>query len=194
MQAKDRYFSPALRCAGVLLGLLLCGAACLAQSRRRPRPAASSSPTCWSRATGSSPPSKSWPRSRRGPAPPTRAETVQEDVRTLVATRQFANVKADYRPEPDGKITVIFTVQDQANLVQRIVYNGAKHLGRTDDDLNQITGLRIGMPLDPITNRAACQPIVDKLNEDGRPFASCELLRGDQPGDTEVIFNIGEGR
>ena len=26
-----------------------------------------------------------------------------------------------------------------------IVYNGAKHLGRTDDDLNQITGL--GMPV-----------------------------------------------
>ncbi len=35
--------------------------------------------------------------------------------------------------------------------------------------------------------------IIQKLNSDGRPFASCELVRGGQPSDTEVIFNIGEG-
>ena len=121
------------------------------------------------------------------------AETVQDDVRTLSATRQFANVRAEYRPEADGKLTVIFTVQDQANLVQKIVYNGAKHLGRTDDDLNQVTGLHVGMPLDPVLNKLACLTIVNKLNEDGRPFATCELLKGDQVGDTEVVFDIGEG-
>src|SRR5262249_45210372 len=121
------------------------------------------------------------------------AETVQEDVRTLAATRQFANVKADYRPEADGRITVSFTRQDQANLVKRIIYNGAEHLGRTDDDINQITGLRVGMPLDPVTNKAACLKIINKLNEDGRPFAGCQLLKGDQLSDDEVVFDVAEG-
>ena len=49
------------------------------------------------------------------------------------------------------------------------------------------------MPLDPVTNKLACKAIIAKLNEDGRPFASCQLLRGDKPGDTDVVFNIGEG-
>ncbi len=121
------------------------------------------------------------------------ADKVQEDCRILSATRQFANVSVDVKPAADGKITVIFTVQDQANLVQHIAYNGAKHLGRTDDDINAITGLRIGMPLDPVTNKLACKAIIAKLNEDGRPFASCELLHGDKVGDTDIVFNIGEG-
>ncbi len=121
------------------------------------------------------------------------ADKVQEDCRILSATRQFANVSVDVKPAADGKITVIFTVKDQANLVQHIVYNGAKHLGRNDDDINAITGLRIGMPLDPVTNKLACKAIIAKLNEDGRPFASCELLHGDKVGDTDIVFNIGEG-
>ena len=121
------------------------------------------------------------------------ADKVQEDCRILSATRQFANVSVDVKPAQDGKITVIFTVQDQANLVQHIIYNGAEHLGRSDDDINAITGLRVGMPLDPVSNKLACKAIIAKFNEDGRPFASCQLVRGDKPGDTDVVFNIGEG-
>ncbi len=49
------------------------------------------------------------------------------------------------------------------------------------------------MPLDPVTNKLACKAIIAKLNEDGRPFASCELLHGDKVGDTDIVFNIGEG-
>src|SRR5262249_3263066 len=41
--------------------------------------------------------------------------------------------------------------------------------------------------------KLACQAIVRKLNEDGRPFATCDLLSGTKPGDTKVVFNITEG-
>ena len=192
MRATDRFFPPTVRRAGAVLGLLLCGMTGLAQSTYAPagRVVVGDVLVQGNRLI---PTQQIMAQIKTRPGAPYSAETVQEDVRTLVGSRQFANVKADYRPEADGKMTVIFIVQDQANLVQRIVYNGAKHLGRTDDDINQITGLRMGMPLDPITNRAACLAIVKKLNEDGRPFASCELVRGDQPSDTEVVFNIGEG-
>ncbi len=192
MRATDRFFPPAVRWVGVWLGVFLCGAAGFAQSASAPagRVIVGDVLVQGNRLI---PTQQIMAQIKTRPGALYSAETVQEDVRTLVGSRQFANVKADYRPEADGKMTVIFIVQDQANLVQHIVYNGAKHLGRTDDDINQITGLRIGMPLDPITNRAACLAIVKKLNEDGRPFASCELVRGDKPSDTEVIFNIGEG-
>ncbi len=192
MQATDRFFPPAVRWAGVVLGVLLCGMAGFAQSSFAPsgRVIVGDVLVQGNRLI---PTQQVMAQIKTRPGAPYSEETVQEDVRTLVASRQFASVKADYRPEADGKMTIIFTVQDQANLVKRIVYNGAKHLGRTDDDINVITGLRVGMPLDPVTNKAACQAIIKKLNEDGRPFASCELVRGDQPSDTEVVFNIGEG-
>ena len=193
MQAKDRYHPSALRYAGVLLGMVLCGLTCLGQS---PTPAPAGRVLVADVLVQGN---RLVPTQQIMSQIKTRAgavyspEVVQDDVRNLSASRQFANVRAEYRPEADGKITVIFTVQDQANLVQKIVYNGAKHLGRTDDDLNTLTGLHVGMPLDPVTNKLACQRIVDKLNEDGRPFARCELLRGDRPTDTDVVFDVGEG-
>ena len=195
MQAKDRKISSALRCAGVGLGLLLCGMVCLAQTPSpTPMPAGRVLVAdVLVQGNRLVPTQQIMAQIKTRPGAVYSAETVQDDVRNLSATRQFANVRAEYRPEPDGKITVIFTVQDQANLVQRIVYNGAKHLGRTDDDLNQITGLHVGMPLDPVLNKLACQTLVNKLNDDGRPFATCQLLRGDQPGDTEVVFDVAEG-
>jgi outer membrane protein insertion porin family len=192
MQAKARFFSPASRCAGVLMGVLLCGLTCLAQTPTVPagRVLVADVLVQGNRLV---PTQAITAQLKTRPGAPYAPDTVQDDVRTLAATRQFANVQADYRPEANGKMTVIFTVRDQASVVQHIVYNGAKHLGRTDDELNTLTGLHVGMPLDPVTNKAACQRIIDKLNEDGRPFANCELLRGDQPGDTDVIFNVGEG-
>ncbi len=195
MQAKDCIISWAPRCAAVLLGVLLCGMVGLAQSPSPPGTPSGRVLVADVLVQGNRlvPTQQIMAQIKTRPGAAYSAETVQDDVRTLSATRQFANVRAEYRPEADGKITVIFTVQDQANLVQKIVYNGAKHLGRTDDDLNQITGLHVGMPLDPVLNKLACLTIVNKLNEDGRPFATCELLRGDQPGDTEVVFEIGEG-
>jgi outer membrane protein assembly complex protein YaeT len=49
------------------------------------------------------------------------------------------------------------------------------------------------MPLNPDLNRKACLAIIQRYNEDGRPFAHCELVKGGDPGDHEVIFQITEG-
>jgi outer membrane protein insertion porin family len=193
MPAKDRFNPPALRCASALLGVLLCGMACLAQA---PAPAPAGRVFVGDVLVQGNrlvPTAQVMAQIKTRAGAVYDADKIQEDCRILSATRQFANVNVDVKPAPDGKITVIFTVQDQANLVQHIAYNGAKHLGRTDDELNTLTGLRIGMPLDPVTNKLACKAIISKLNEDGRPFASCELLRGDKVGDTDIVFNIGEG-
>jgi outer membrane protein insertion porin family len=89
-------------------------------------------------------------------------------------------------------VTVYVFVREFPGKVEKIIYNGARHLGK-EKDLEELTGLRPGAPCNPVANRMACAAIVRKLNEDGRPFASCDLIKGAQPGDTEIIFNINEG-
>jgi outer membrane protein assembly complex protein YaeT len=119
-------------------------------------------------------------------------ETVEEDTRTLYATRQYGNISVDRRTEPDGRVTVYFFVREFPGKVERIIYNGARHLGK-EKDLEELTGLRPGLACNPVANQMACRAIVRKLNEEGRPFASCDLIKGALPGDTEIIFNINEG-
>jgi outer membrane protein assembly complex protein YaeT len=116
---------------------------------------------------------------------------LEEDVRTLYNTRKFGNVQADVRPDGEGKVKVVLLVRDYPQVVEKVVYQGAKHI--KEDELEGITQVRVGAPLNPNANKAACQRIVAKYNEDGRVFASCTLLRGDKLGDTEVVFNITEG-
>ncbi|MGH9676852.1 MAG: POTRA domain-containing protein, partial [Candidatus Acidiferrum sp.] len=116
------------------------------------------------------------------------AETVQEDVRNLYATRKFINIQVRVQDETDGRKTVYFLVREYPSKVEKITYQGIRHL--KDADLELITGIRAGGSCNPVANKIACQAIVKKLNEQGRPYASCDLLKGALPGDTEVIFNI----
>jgi outer membrane protein assembly complex protein YaeT len=118
-------------------------------------------------------------------------ETLQEDVRSLFATRQYANVWADRLYDGPGKIKVVIHIRDHASVVKEVQYNGNIHLSR--DDLDVITGVRKGMPCNPYANKVACNNIVKRYSEEGRPMTSCKLRKGGEPGDTEVIFDITEG-
>jgi outer membrane protein assembly factor BamA len=117
--------------------------------------------------------------------------SLDEDIRTLNATRQFSRVGADVQEEGPGRVRVVFSVQDYAQTVEKVTYLGAKHI--KDDDLNSVTEIHAGRPLSPIANKTACRKIVARYNEMGRPFASCVLLKGGDPADKEVVFQITEG-
>ncbi|MFM7151900.1 MAG: outer membrane protein assembly factor BamA, partial [Gemmataceae bacterium] len=118
-------------------------------------------------------------------------ETLQEDVRSLYSTRQFGNVYADKQDDGKGGVRVIIHIRDYPSVIKKVTYQGNNHL--SNDDLNELTGVRQGMPCNPIANKVACRRVVQRFNEEGRPFASCELLKGGETGDDEVIFNITEG-
>jgi outer membrane protein insertion porin family len=118
-------------------------------------------------------------------------ETLQEDVRRLYAGRQFANVRADVRDLGRNRVTIIVVVQEYSSMVEKVAFLNNHAL--SNDDLEGIAGVRPGTPLNPQANRLACAAIVRRLNEEGRPFASCTLLRGAHLADREVVFNIDEG-
>jgi outer membrane protein assembly complex protein YaeT len=118
-------------------------------------------------------------------------DAIQEDIKNLYGTRMFANVQASKQVSNTGNIIVYFSVVETPSKIDKIEYRGGGHLKISE--LETITNLKRGQPMNPIINRRACQEIVRRLNEDGRPLATCELLAGDKPGDTEVIFNISEG-
>jgi outer membrane protein assembly complex protein YaeT len=199
MHAKERSFSPraslrvpaCARFGGVLVCTLLCGLVCLAQT---PPPAPAGRVVVSDVVVQGNhliPTQTIMAQIKTRPGMDFSEEAVREDARTLMATKQFGNIEVYHLPEADNKVKVYFCIRDCPSVVQKVTYLGAKHL--KDDDLNNLTGIRKEAPLNPIQNKLGCRAIVARYNEMGRPFAECVLLRGDQPGDTEVVFQITEG-
>jgi outer membrane protein assembly factor BamA len=118
-------------------------------------------------------------------------EVVREDVRRLYETHSFADIQVQLNTLPDKRVVVYFVFRELPNVIREIVFKGANHMSK--DDLEQATGLRKGAPLNPVANQIACQAIVRKYQEKARMWASVELLEGNDPGDSRVVFNIAEG-
>lgn len=189
MHATERRFPPTARCAVLTAAVLLLGGLALAQT---PTPSArlivSDVVITGNRQV---PTQEIMSQLKTRPGLEYNPDTAQEDVRNLWATKKFGNIQVELRPDADNKVKVYFLIRDYPNTVEEVTYKGAKHLN--DEVLTELTGIRKGAPLNPIANKLGCQAIVRKLQEEGRPFASCDLLSGDKPGDTKVIFNIAEG-
>ena len=117
-------------------------------------------------------------------------ETVREDVRRLYETHSFSDIRVELSTLPDKRVVVYFWFRELPSVIREVVFKGANHMSK--DDLEQATGLRKGAPLNPIANQVACQAIVRKYQEKGRMWASVELIEGDKPGDSRVVFNITE--
>src|SRR5439155_1207055 len=88
-------------------------------------------------------------------------------------------------------LVVIFDLAELPSLIREVEYKGVKHSKNTD--LDSLTGLKRGMPLNPVANQLACRAIEQKYKDDGRQFARVILEEGDKIGDTRVVFNITEG-
>ena len=114
-----------------------------------------------------------------------------EDDQRLIDSRMFRNVVPQTRELSDGRINVYFNVQEYPNLIQDIIYKNANHISKKE--LEEMTRLRKGMPLDPVTNKRAVYTIQDHLKKQGRYFANVVLEEGGDAGDKRVVFNITEG-
>jgi outer membrane protein assembly complex protein YaeT len=191
MKATDRFSSVAFRGAGLLLALLLSGTACLALAQAPATPGKFMVNDVIPEGNAQVPTPKIMSLIRTRPGNEYLQETVNEDLRRLYETHLFRNVDVALQYTPDGKVNVYYRFIELPSTIQEIVYNGAGHL--KPDELDTLTGLHKGTPLNPVANQMACQAIVRRYHDDGRAFASCQLVEGGQLGDTRVVFNITEG-
>jgi len=119
--------------------------------------------------------------------------TAQQDVGRLLATGRYrANgVELSTSVGTDGQVTVFVTVKELTNTVREVVFMGQEHYSY--DELFEIVHIRKGSPMDANTNRRAAHAIAAKLQEDGRYYATCNLIEGENVSDSRVVFNIVEG-
>lgn len=188
MPAIDRYCPPVRRVIAVLLGALLGAAVSLAQN---PTPGKLLVADVIVQGNRQVHTQRVMGHVRTRAGQEYSQEAVNEDVRKLYDTKLFGNIQVDLKYTADGRVIVYFLLVEYPSVVQEIEYRGAKHMKK--DDLESLSGLRKGMPLNPMANRMAAQAIQRKYHEDGRPFATVQLVEGGEAGDARVIFDITEG-
>ncbi len=127
------------------------------------------------------------------PGKPYDEALIQEDVRRLHATKWFVPGSVEVRTaiQPDGKVIVYLYLSELSSTVQEVVYQGVQHI--SPNELQNLSGVRKGDPMNPLTNELGRQAILRKYQEDGRYFASVELLEGKTQADTRVVYSVVEG-
>ncbi len=120
--------------------------------------------------------------------------TVNEDVRRLLATQLFVpgsvSISTSFTADKK-KVTVFVELRELTGVVKEVVYHGAQHLSA--DELIDLTNVRRGAPMNPNTNQLGRTAIQNKLREDGRYYATVDLVEGDKITDARVVYNIVEG-
>src|SRR5262249_205480 len=144
MSATDRFNSPVRRQALALVSILLGAVACLAQAPAGKVTVADVIPQ-GNRLVASA---KILSLIKTRPGSEYSQALIDEDVRRLYETRLFGNIQVSTKQTEDHRIIVYFHVAEYPSVVQDVLYQGAKHL--KPDELESITGIRKGAPLNPI--------------------------------------------
>jgi outer membrane protein insertion porin family len=121
---------------------------------------------------------------------------IQEDVRRLQNTKWFvpggpSGIEIHTVDEPDGRVKILVRVSELMVTIEDIQFLGAQHLSK--NDLQNLVNIRKGEPMNPLANRTGVSNIIRKYQEEGRSFASVQLIEGNLPTDTRVIYQIVEG-
>lgn len=126
------------------------------------------------------------------PGRPYDEATIQEDIRRLHGTRWFApgGVQVHTKIDPDGRVTVFLQLTELTATVQEIVYHGAQHLTRKE--LDELTGVRKGDPMNPLANELGRAAILRKYQEEGRYYSSVTLVEGGKATDARVVYEVVE--
>jgi outer membrane protein insertion porin family len=189
MRAMQRFLPHAVRCAGVILSLLLCSRIAPAQPPAAPGKVVVSDVIIQGNQRMTTEQIKVRLHTQAGKE--YNPSTVDEDVRELYKTQQFSNIRTLVQEDGPGRAKIYFLFLDLPNLVQKITFQGANHI--KEEELRSLTGLKPGMPLNPNLNKRGCQKILEKYEEMGRWFSYCKLVKGGEVGDTEVLYAITEG-
>ncbi len=115
-----------------------------------------------------------------------------EDISRLAASKLFKDIRGVNPIQgADGRMNLTFVVVEHANVVRDVIYKHAKHVNVKD--LEGMTRVQPGMPLDKTVNRLACYEIEAHLRKQGYYFANVSLEEGHEDNHDRVVFNITEG-
>ena len=119
--------------------------------------------------------------------------TAKEDLSRLYQTRWFRSVQPVRlrKTDKDNQVIVDFIVEEHPNVVREIIYKNAHHAKPAD--LDGVTNIHRGSPLNPSQNLRACYDIQDYFKKKGYLLCSVHLEEGGKAGDQRVVFNITEG-
>jgi outer membrane protein insertion porin family len=117
-------------------------------------------------------------------------ELVQADVRRLVTTGMFRDVKT-YTRQAEGGVVVIFEVYERPR-IRAIKYLGNRIL--SEKKLGKEIGVKAGDPLNSYSAEESRRKIEELYHSEGCPQATVSLLEGDKQGDKDLVFLINEGQ
>ena len=117
--------------------------------------------------------------------------SVERDLHALKNTQWFSHVRATYLDDPDrGGIILNFRVQEMP-VITSVEYRGRSKI--SESKLEESTGLKAGARADYVRTRSAVSQIRRLYEEKGYLQAEVRLLKGGDPEDRQVIFEIFEG-
>src|SRR5580704_6206311 len=110
-------------------------------------------------------------------------KTALEDVNRLLALGWFppSGIGVSTQIREDGKVVVYFNLKELQNTITEIIYRGAAHLSK--DELDKLTNLKAGAPMNPAVVQQARQSILRKYQEQGRNWATVTILEGNNEQD-----------
>jgi outer membrane protein assembly complex protein YaeT len=115
----------------------------------------------------------------------------QKDIERLASAHLCRPLTVRTEPTTDGRVNVIFVVREFRSVVREVVFKHAKHVDVKE--LQTMTRVRRGMPLDTTLNQLACYEIQEFLKKKGYYFANVSLEEGYHESHERVVFNITEG-
>ena len=116
-------------------------------------------------------------------------EVVQADVRRLVTSGLFRDVKTKLRQEPGG-VVVIYELQERAR-IHEVLFLGNR--GLSDKKLLKEINVKAGDPLNTYSAEESRRKIEELYWIEGYPQASVLLREGSKQGDKNLVFEIVEG-
>lgn len=116
-------------------------------------------------------------------------ETVQRDVRTLIASGMFQDVKT-YKRDVTGGKSITFEVVERPTIAY-VRYVGNEDV--SDRKLDKDIGLKPGDPLNGFAVEEARRRLQKIYRDKGYADAHIEVIEGTKPGHQGVAFQIHEG-
>lgn len=114
---------------------------------------------------------------------------LQLDVAELHRTDLFSEIKPELVEYREGVVVKI-------KVRERPTVNSVEFIGNRrvwDRELTKHCGIEVGDPCSPISVEMAQQRLQDLYFDKGLNQAAIRVLKGDRPGDRDVVFEISEG-